>query len=100
MGTVVAAIVGVAFIAYGVWMLATPAGRAFAKESKERKAAKMERPVPIKNGVPTCSKCGGTQFTARRKTSTKVMFGLASLAGKPHHVECEVCGQRYARPNV
>jgi hypothetical protein len=62
------------------------------------------RPVgggpPIRNGVPTCSKCGGTQFTARRKTSTKVMLGFASLAGKPHHVECEVCGERYLRPNA
>jgi len=58
------------------------------------------RAVPIKNGVPTCSKCGGTQFTARRKTSTKVMFGLASLAGKPKFVECEVCGARCKRTNA
>jgi hypothetical protein len=56
--------------------------------------------VPIKNGVPTCSLCGGTQFSARRKTSTKVMFGFASLAGTPHNVECEVCGARYSRPSV
>jgi len=57
-------------------------------------------PVPIVGGVPTCAKCGGTQFTARRKTSTKVMWGVYSLAGTPHNVECEVCGQRYRRPNV
>ena len=56
--------------------------------------------VLIRNGVPTCSKCGGTQFTARRKTSTKVMLGFVSLAGSPHHVECEVCGERYLRPNT
>jgi hypothetical protein len=56
--------------------------------------------VPIKNGVPTCARCGGTQFTARRKTSTKVMFGVASLAGKPKFVECEVCGARYRRVNA
>ena len=43
---------------------------------------------------------GGTQFTARRKTSTKVEFGFPSLAGKPQWVECEVCGQRYRRPNA
>jgi hypothetical protein len=58
------------------------------------------RAVPIKNGVPTCSVCGGTQFTARRKTSTKVLWGFYSLAGTPHWVECEVCGQRYARPKA
>jgi hypothetical protein len=58
-----------------------------------RGAAYQASRVSIRDGVPTCSKCGGTQFTARRKTSTKVMFGLASLAGRPHHVECDVCGQ-------
>lgn len=55
---------------------------------------------PIRNGVPTCSKCGGTQFTARRKTSTKFLLGAASLIGTPHHVECETCGERFDRPNV
>lgn len=39
--------------------------------------------VPIKQGVPTCSQCGGTSFVPRRKTSTKVMFGLTSLAADP-----------------
>jgi hypothetical protein len=65
-----------------------------------RLAQSKNAAVPIRNGVPTCGKCGGTQFTARRKTSTKVMFGFASLAGKPQWVECEVCGQRYKRTNA
>jgi hypothetical protein len=60
----------------------------------------MTGKVPTKHGVPTCSSCGGTQFTARRKTSTKVLFGVASLAGKPKFVECEVCGKQYKRPNA
>ena len=59
-----------------------------------------EMPVAIINGVPTCVLCGGTQFTARRKTSTKVMFGLSSLLGKPQFVECEACGARYQRLNA
>lgn len=56
--------------------------------------------VPIVEGTPTCDSCGGTQFTARRKTSTKVMFGAMSMAGKPKHVECEVCGKTFRRPNA
>ena len=53
--------------------------------------------VPKTGGTPTCSKCGGKQFKARRKTSTKVLFGFASLAGKAQHVECVVCGTLYKR---
>jgi hypothetical protein len=56
--------------------------------------------IPQKNGVPTCAKCNGTSFVPRRKTSTKVMFGVASLAGKPKNVECVTCGQMYERPNA
>jgi hypothetical protein len=62
----------------------------------ERKRAKNQT-VPSSGGTPTCSKCGGTQFKAKRKTSTKVMFGVASLAGKAQHVECVVCGTMYKR---
>ena len=60
----------------------------------------VEGPVPTSNGVPTCSRCNGTSFVPRRKTSTKVMFGAMSLAGRPRHVECVTCGQMYLRPNV
>ena len=52
-----------------------------------------------KNGVITCARCGGTSFVPRRRTGTKVMFGLASLAGRPRHVECVTCGALYQRPN-
>ncbi len=61
--------------------------------------AKPPGPIPSKNGAPTCAKCGGTSFTPRRKTSTKVMFGALSLVAAPKHVECVTCGQLYTRPN-
>ena len=53
--------------------------------------------IARKNGVPTCAKCGGRSFAPRYKTSTKVKFGFASLAGPPMHVECVTCGQLYDR---
>jgi hypothetical protein len=60
----------------------------------------MSKPVvSIGSGVPSCPKCGGTSFVPRRKTSTKLMFGVASLAGRPHHMECVTCGRLYSRPN-
>jgi hypothetical protein len=70
-----------------------------AKSPQQRSSGYVPPYVPIVNGVPTCPRCGGTQFTARR-TSTKVMFGVSSLIGKPKHVECEVCGARYVRRNA
>jgi hypothetical protein len=61
--------------------------------------AKISGSVPTTSGVPTCAKCNGTSFVPRRKTSTKLLWGVASLAGKPKHVECVTCGQMYTRPN-
>jgi hypothetical protein len=52
--------------------------------------------VPKPDGVPTCT-CGSNQFKAKRKTSTKALFGVASLAGKAQHIECVVCGALYKR---
>jgi hypothetical protein len=57
-------------------------------------------PVPIQDGIPKCSACGGTSFVPRRLTSTKVFFGLWSLLGRPQHTECVVCGKLYSRPNL
>ena len=56
--------------------------------------------VPLVDSVPTCSKCGGTQFQTQRSAGTKLAFGFASLIGAPRFVSCVVCGQRYSRPNV
>ena len=50
-------------------------------------------------GTAKCPRCGGTSFQPRRKISTKVMFGLSSLAGRPRYVECVTCGAMYRRPN-
>ena len=48
-------------------------------------------------GNPVCDRCGGTEFVPRRKTSTKVAFGLMSLAGRPRHIECVRCGKMHRR---
>ncbi|MFA5882218.1 MAG: hypothetical protein WDA60_00010 [Acidimicrobiia bacterium] len=52
-------------------------------------------PRPITGG--TCPKCGGTSFVVRRKRSTKLAFGLASMLGKAKHVECVTCGTLHKR---
>ena len=44
-----------------------------------------------------CPRCGGTQFKVQRKTSTKLMFGLASMLGNARWVRCVKCGTRYRR---
>ena len=44
-----------------------------------------------------CPKCGGTQFKPARKTSTKVIFGAASMLGQAKWVRCVTCGERYRR---
>lgn len=54
-------------------------------------------PIPQKNGVPTCGKCNGTQFQPKRKTSTKLMFGVTSMLAQAKHVACVTCGTMYAR---
>jgi hypothetical protein len=71
----------------------------FKPSDRSRKlgAAAAGTAIPLKNGVPTCARCGGTSFVPRRKTSTKVVFGVASLAARPHHVECVTCGALYDR---
>ena len=59
----------------------------------------MKGGVVVIGGQPVCSICGGTSFLPRRKTSTKLMFGLVSLVGRPQHIECVACGHLYKRPN-
>lgn len=48
-------------------------------------------------GALACPNCGGTSFVPRRRTATKVAFGVASLAGRPRHVECVTCGAMFKR---
>ena len=43
-------------------------------------------------GNPVCDRCGGTVFNPKRRTSTKMAFGVLSLAGSPKHLECVRCG--------
>jgi len=49
------------------------------------------------DGVPKCPKCRGTQFKVGRKTSTKLLFGAASMLGQAQWVRCVTCGERYRR---
>ena len=46
------------------------------------------------DGQPTCPKCGGTQFTAKRSGRGKMRAGL--LAPKTE-VACVTCGTHYSR---
>lgn len=59
----------------------------------------MKGGVVVIGGQPVCSSCGGTVFVPRRKTCTKLVFGLVSLVGRPQHIECVACGRLYKRPN-
>jgi hypothetical protein len=49
------------------------------------------------SGALACPRCRGTQFKVRRRTSTKVLFGVASLLGQAKHVRCVTCGSEYDR---
>ncbi len=56
--------------------------------------------VPFIAGVATCGACGGTSFTPRRKTASKLMSAVASVTlGQAKHVECVTCGKLYKRPD-
>jgi len=46
-----------------------------------------------------CPRCGSANLVPRRKTSTKVVFGFASLLGRAKHAECASCGYLVKRPN-
>ena len=59
----------------------------------------MKGGVVVIGGQAVCSSCGGTFFIPRRKTCTKLVFGLVSLVGRPQHIECVACGRLYKRPN-
>lgn len=48
-------------------------------------------------GALACPRCGGTSFKVRRRTSTKIVFGAASLLGQAKHVRCVTCGAEYDR---
>lgn len=93
------------YFAKDAWFLfRTPEGR--AERAAARKAvvedqARRRRPLSevaerTAAGL-ACPKCGGTQFKAARKTSTKLMFGAASMLGQAHFVRCVSCGTRYRR---
>ena len=52
---------------------------------------------PAAAGGLACPGCGGMSFVPRRRMATKVAFGVASLAGRPHWVECVTCGAMFKR---
>jgi len=49
------------------------------------------------DGSIKCAKCGSTQFTTKRSTGRKVIFGVASLLGSANEVQCVACGTKYDR---
>ena len=96
---------------YGAYFTLTTRGRsswALTRElARRNRHIEAERRIADRSkisdvGVKTpaglaCPKCGGTQFKAGRKASTKVAFGVASLLGEAQHVRCVTCGTRYMR---
>lgn len=91
----------VLIVAFFYWRFLTPSGKAANASRLARKAAKDPKPlsqVGDKTGAGlACPKCGGTQFKAGRKTSTKLAFGATSMLGQAHFVRCVTCGTRYRR---
>jgi hypothetical protein len=49
------------------------------------------------DGSIKCAKCGSTQFTTKRSTARKVMFGVGSLLASANEVQCVACGTKYDR---
>lgn len=91
----------------GAGLLWTGPGRELvASFSAGRQAARSRRePAKISQaGVHgeggaglACPVCGGSEFKVGRKTSTKLLFGAASLLGQARYVRCVTCGTRYRR---
>jgi hypothetical protein len=73
------------------------AARAIASTRRYATPSSSGRNMVYGNGAPLCPRCGGTQFKVRRRTSTKVLFGVASLLGQAKHVRCVTCGAEYDR---
>lgn len=99
-------VVAVLAVAIGWYLIRSGAFGEMGRSWKEGRAVGRERRVkPSKIsevGEQTaaglaCPKCGGTQFKAGRKTSTKLAFGATSMLGQAHFVRCVTCGTRYRR---
>jgi hypothetical protein len=73
-------------------------GVVFASQEAREELDRMDDEASA-TSPPACDRCGGTQFVPRRKTSTKVAFGVFALAGRPQHAECVTCGRMFRRPN-
>jgi hypothetical protein len=58
-----------------------------------RQASQLVQP----DGTLRCARCGSTQFTTKRSTGRKVMFGVGALLGSANQVQCVACGTTYKR---
>ena len=99
---VVTVIFVVAVLGIAYWLVFTDSGKAAMAASRRRKEAKKPKAISqvgVKSEAAglACPKCGGTQFKAARKTSTKLAFGAASMLGQAHFVRCVTCGTRSRR---
>lgn len=82
------------------WSLTQEVERRNRQVQRERRTADRSKLSEVGVKTPAglaCPKCGGTQFKAGRKASTKLAFGFASLLGEAQHVRCVTCGTRYLR---
>jgi hypothetical protein len=62
-----------------------------------------QRPTPMRSEVGLkCSRCGGTQFTYRRKRSTEAFVwassGLGAAVARKSLMVCKACGAKYRMP--
>src|SRR5579859_341045 len=92
-------IIVVFVIAVGCWGVFTKSGQAFAEQERRKKVGQTISHAGTRSGGGglACPKCGGTQFKAHRKTSTKLAFGAASLLGQAKWVRCVTCAADYRR---
>jgi hypothetical protein len=107
-------VIVVLWVGVVVWRYWTPGGQRWGAQAKAMKAARRpqvltdaarasSKPPALSDVAATspvglaCPKCGGTQFKAHRRLSTKLMFGAASLLGQAKHVRCVTCGTDYLR---
>jgi hypothetical protein len=89
------------------WLVGSESGRATLAARSEARSARAAKGPQVLSRVGTrvdedgpvlaCPRCGGTQFQAHRRLSTKLMFGAASLLGQAKHVRCVTCGTDYLR---
>lgn len=77
------------------WLVFSERGQ---RLTDRRRAARATPTLRSTDGTPlACPKCGGGQFKVRRRTSTKVALGAASLLGQAKWVRCVTCGTEYRR---